>query len=148
MISSKSQANLPLDTPHPTFCRVPQKCRFGEFESLKVLPAWASLRPLEPVPHDWAHFPNDFSLTWVSLSMTYTYFLIRITYKKQAFLLAMMFQRCQVKPLICAKVTDDRRLRCQVAMKLYIYIFIGLSPHPVTVTTRIITCLIGNPYKP
>ena len=26
--------------------------------------------------------------------------------------------------------------------------FVGLSPHPVTVTTRIITCLIGNPYKP
>ena len=22
------------------------------------------------------------------------------------------------------------------------------APHPVTVTTRIITCLIGNPYKP
>ena len=28
------------------------------------------------------------------------------------------------------------------------YIYIGLSPFPVTVTTRIITFLVGNPYKP
>ncbi len=28
------------------------------------------------------------------------------------------------------------------------YIYVGLSPFPVTVTTRIITFLVGNPYKP
>ena len=27
-------------------------------------------------------------------------------------------------------------------------IWFGTTPHPVTVTTRIITFLIGNPYKP
>ena len=27
-------------------------------------------------------------------------------------------------------------------------IYLGTTPHPVTVTTRIITFLIGNPYKP
>ena len=27
-------------------------------------------------------------------------------------------------------------------------IYFGTTPHPVTVTTRIITFLIGNPYKP
>ena len=27
-------------------------------------------------------------------------------------------------------------------------IYVGTTPHPVTVTTRIITFLIGNPYKP
>ena len=27
-------------------------------------------------------------------------------------------------------------------------VFVGTTPHPVTVTTRIITFLIGNPYKP
>ena len=27
-------------------------------------------------------------------------------------------------------------------------LFIGLSPLPVTVTTRIITFLVGDPYKP
>ena len=32
--------------------------------------------------------------------------------------------------------------------KIYIYIYIGLSPLPVRVTTRIITFLVGNPYKP
>ena len=32
---------------------------------------------------------------------------------------------------------------------LYIYIlYVGLSPLPVTVTTRIITFLVGDPYKP
>ena len=31
---------------------------------------------------------------------------------------------------------------------MYIYIYIGLSPLPVRVTTRIITFLVGNPYKP
>ena len=30
----------------------------------------------------------------------------------------------------------------------YIYIYLGRCPLPVTVTTRIITFLIGNPYKP
>ena len=28
------------------------------------------------------------------------------------------------------------------------YTYFGTTPHPVTVTTRIITFLIGNPYKP
>ena len=27
-------------------------------------------------------------------------------------------------------------------------LYLGTTPHPVTVTTRIITFLIGNPYKP
>ena len=27
-------------------------------------------------------------------------------------------------------------------------VFVGTTPHPVTVTTRIITFLVGNPYKP
>ncbi len=31
---------------------------------------------------------------------------------------------------------------------MYIYIYVGLSPFPVIVTTRIITFLVGNPYKP
>ena len=30
----------------------------------------------------------------------------------------------------------------------YIYIYFGLSPCPVTVTTRIIIFLVGDPYKP
>ena len=30
---------------------------------------------------------------------------------------------------------------------IYICIYIGLSPLPVRVTTRIITFLVGNPYK-
>ena len=30
----------------------------------------------------------------------------------------------------------------------YIYIYIRSTPHPVIVTTRIITFLVGNPYKP
>ena len=29
-----------------------------------------------------------------------------------------------------------------------IYIYIRSTPHPVTVTTRIITFLVRNPYKP
>ncbi len=29
-----------------------------------------------------------------------------------------------------------------------ILIYLGSTPHPVTVTTRIITFLVGNPYKP
>ena len=28
------------------------------------------------------------------------------------------------------------------------WLFLGTTPHPVTVTTRIITFLVGNPYKP
>ncbi len=28
------------------------------------------------------------------------------------------------------------------------YVYLGCCPLPVTVTTRIITCLKGNPYKP
>ena len=35
-----------------------------------------------------------------------------------------------------------------VHMYIYIYICIGLSPFPVIVTTRIVSCLVGNPYKP
>ncbi len=27
-------------------------------------------------------------------------------------------------------------------------VYLGTTPHPVTVTTRIITSLVGNPYKP
>ena len=30
----------------------------------------------------------------------------------------------------------------------YANIYIRSTPHPVTVTTRIITFLVGNPYKP
>ena len=29
-----------------------------------------------------------------------------------------------------------------------IYVYVRSTPHPVTVTTRIITFLVGNPYKP
>ena len=29
-----------------------------------------------------------------------------------------------------------------------IIVYIGLSPFPVIVTTRIVSCLVGNPYKP
>ena len=29
-----------------------------------------------------------------------------------------------------------------------VYIYIRSTPHPVTVTTRSITFLVGNPYKP
>ena len=29
-----------------------------------------------------------------------------------------------------------------------IYIYLGTTPHPVTVTTRIIMFLVGDPYKP
>ena len=31
---------------------------------------------------------------------------------------------------------------------IYYILYFGLSPLPVRVTTRIITCLVGNPYKP
>ena len=46
-----------------------------------------------------------------------------------------------------------RRLRghfgSEVAVCIYVtYIYFGLSPLPVRVTTRIITFLVGNPYKP
>ena len=30
----------------------------------------------------------------------------------------------------------------------FCFLYLGTTPHPVTVTTRIITFLIGNPYKP
>ena len=30
----------------------------------------------------------------------------------------------------------------------FVFIYFGLSPLPVRVTTRIITFLVGNPYKP
>ena len=35
-----------------------------------------------------------------------------------------------------------------VYMNIHIYIYIGCGPLPVTVTTRIITFSVGNPYKP
>ena len=34
------------------------------------------------------------------------------------------------------------------ANHIYYILYFGLSPLPVRVTTRIITCLVGNPYKP
>ena len=39
-----------------------------------------------------------------------------------------------------------RNICLHLADKIVVYL--GSTPHPVTVTTRIITCLIGNPYKP
>ena len=45
-------------------------------------------------------------------------------------------QGCSLKP-------------CKTALYIYIYVlYVGLSPLPVRVTTRIITFLVGNPYKP
>ena len=41
----------------------------------------------------------------------------------------------------------DAKNQTKHAKKLS-YLFIGLSPFPVIVTTRIITFLVGNPYKP
>ena len=38
--------------------------------------------------------------------------------------------------------------RAFVVILLGTIIFFGTTPHPVTVTTRIIPFLIGNPYKP
>ena len=32
-------------------------------------------------------------------------------------------------------------------LDIYIYIYIGTTPQPVTVTTRILPFLVGNPYK-
>ena len=34
------------------------------------------------------------------------------------------------------------------AVYLHLYVYFRSTPHPVTVTTRIITYLVGNPYKP
>ena len=70
-----------------------------------------------------------------------------------------VFMWCQVKPLICAKVWERPEVALSSRYEIiyiyihiyiysYIYIFIGLSPHPVTVTTRIIIFLVGDPYKP
>ena len=36
----------------------------------------------------------------------------------------------------------------EISMSTGVYIYIGLSPLPVTVTTRNITFLVGDPYKP
>ena len=33
-------------------------------------------------------------------------------------------------------------------MVWYMTVYVRSTPHPVTVTTRIITFLVGNPYKP
>ncbi len=46
------------------------------------------------------------------------------------------------------KHEDSRTKIIQKKHVLYIYIYLGRCPLPVTVTTRIITFLIGNPYKP
>ena len=45
-----------------------------------------------------------------------------------------------------------RIIKCH-GIKLYLFLILRLvyirsTPHPVTVTTRIITFLVGNPYKP
>ena len=32
--------------------------------------------------------------------------------------------------------------------RIFYSFFVGLSPFPVIVTTRIVSCLVGNPYKP
>ena len=35
-----------------------------------------------------------------------------------------------------------------VGLVHFIVVYLGLSPFPVIVTTRIITVLVGSPYKP
>ncbi len=47
----------------------------------------------------------------------------------------------KVVVLVCGLKIDQSNLRG-------IRVYLGTTPHPVTVTTRIITFLIGNPYKP
>ena len=44
-----------------------------------------------------------------------------------------------------AKGSDGDRW---MGFRYHIYIYLRSTPHPVTVTTRIITFLVGNPYKP
>ena len=41
----------------------------------------------------------------------------------------------------------DRIIRRKYSLNGF-KIYVGSTPHPVTVTTRIIAFLIGNPYKP
>ena len=42
----------------------------------------------------------------------------------------------------------DETMSKPILPPIHIYIYIGLSPLPVTVTTRMIPYLVGNPYKP
>ena len=66
---------------------------------------------------------------------------------------------CWIQKWIRWIVSDDgfrfRRLisRRLFRFKMFIFrgsttVYLGSTPHPVTVTTRIITFLVGNPYKP
>ncbi len=48
-------------------------------------------------------------------------------------------------PTICFIL---RRTRNSATWKVQVWYMIWYTPHPVTVTTRIITFLVGNPYKP
>ena len=48
---------------------------------------------------------------------------------------------CPVQSSVCLFVPDQKGKQKDAVV-------VGLSPCPVTVTTRIITCLVGNPYKP
>ena len=51
-------------------------------------------------------------------------------------------------PLVsCPQLTQGRDPRCR-GDKFATIIYFGTTPHPVTVTTRIIPFLVGNPYKP
>ena len=43
---------------------------------------------------------------------------------------------------------DEDDEGCGVPMVGNSIVYIRSTPHPVTVTTRIITFLVGNPYKP
>ncbi len=56
---------------------------------------------------------------------------------------------CQVSflQIPSLKLTYPRKINSW-KMKLPFEIWLGLSPLPVTVTTRIITFLVGDPYKP
>ena len=47
---------------------------------------------------------------------------------------------------LCEDPIEHKILKVKILLETSIYI--GLSPLPVTVTTRIITFLVGHPYKP
>ena len=55
----------------------------------------------------------------------------------------LIWKRSMMKNLV---QTQNRRLHLSEFWRWPLYF--GTTPHPVTVTTRIITFLIGNPYKP
>ena len=38
--------------------------------------------------------------------------------------------------------------KLNIYLYIFFFIYVGSTTHPVTVTTRIITFLVGNPYKP